>query len=260
MKDPSETAITAQALAGGMTTLRASAVEKARQGQTTFEEAIRVTHSDHAGDGRLPHLRPARSRTGMIVCPWCTTQLAPRHLPALPATAGVGVEDLPLVPDRTRAPTRRRRRRHCRRPRWLPPRQLRPRSPPRWPRRRPRWTLRPTAARPRPRPGTGAGAGARPGRGRGEGPRPRRGAGQGPGPGGPRPARAAEEALRAAEAACRPGRPRRRGGPSSSSETRPRPPIPPQGGTETHHERPEVHFGGLPEGGRRVPSRATPVD
>ena len=43
MKEPTEAAITAQAQASGMVTLRAAAILKALQGKTTFEEAVRVT-------------------------------------------------------------------------------------------------------------------------------------------------------------------------------------------------------------------------
>ena len=43
LKDPTEAAVGAMARAHGMTTLRESAVAKARVGQTTFEEAVRIT-------------------------------------------------------------------------------------------------------------------------------------------------------------------------------------------------------------------------
>jgi type IV pilus assembly protein PilB len=43
LKEPTESAITAQAQAAGMVTLRAAAILKALQGKTTFEEAVRVT-------------------------------------------------------------------------------------------------------------------------------------------------------------------------------------------------------------------------
>jgi len=74
MRDPSEAAISAQARAAGMTTLRASALEKAKRGTTTFAEAVRVTHSDHSGGSHCPACeRPVE--TSMVVCPWCTTTL-----------------------------------------------------------------------------------------------------------------------------------------------------------------------------------------
>src|SRR3954447_21866950 len=74
LKDPSEAAVAAQALNAGMTTLRASAVEKARNGETTFEEALRVTHSDHSGGDNCPSCARNVARD-MVACPWCSTSL-----------------------------------------------------------------------------------------------------------------------------------------------------------------------------------------
>ncbi len=54
------------------------ALEKARRGETTFEEATRVTHADHAGG----HACPACDRKvddDMVVCPWCATTLDRGH-------------------------------------------------------------------------------------------------------------------------------------------------------------------------------------
>ena len=76
IKNPSEEAIAAQAKASGMSTLRASALEKAKRGETTFEEALRVTHSDSTGG----HYCPACERPieqGMVACPWCAATLDP---------------------------------------------------------------------------------------------------------------------------------------------------------------------------------------
>ncbi len=78
IKDPSESAIAAQARASGMATLRASAIEKARRGETTYEEAARVTHSDHAGGQACPACE-RRVDADMIVCPWCTVTLDRGH-------------------------------------------------------------------------------------------------------------------------------------------------------------------------------------
>lgn len=78
MRDPSEAAVAAQARSAGMATLRASAIEKARRGETTFEEAVRVTHSDNAGS----HHCPSCQRTveaDMRVCPWCAVVLDRGH-------------------------------------------------------------------------------------------------------------------------------------------------------------------------------------
>jgi type IV pilus assembly protein PilB len=74
LKDATESAIAAQAREAGMITLRASAVEKARTGETTFEEALRVTHSDHSGGDTCPSCVRNVARD-MVACPWCSTSL-----------------------------------------------------------------------------------------------------------------------------------------------------------------------------------------
>jgi type IV pilus assembly protein PilB len=74
LKDASESAVAAQARSAGMITLRAAAVEKARGGETTFEEALRVTHSDHAGGETCPSCARHVTRD-MVACPWCATSL-----------------------------------------------------------------------------------------------------------------------------------------------------------------------------------------
>ncbi|HET9655032.1 MAG TPA: ATPase, T2SS/T4P/T4SS family [Kineosporiaceae bacterium] len=78
VKDPSESAIAAAARAAGMLTLRGSALDKARRGETTFEEAVRVTHSDHSGARTCPACeRPVEH--DMVVCPWCAATLDRGH-------------------------------------------------------------------------------------------------------------------------------------------------------------------------------------
>ncbi len=74
LKDATEASVAAQARASGMATLRASAVDKARAGLTTFEEALRVTHSDHASAETCPSCTRAVARD-MVACPWCATAL-----------------------------------------------------------------------------------------------------------------------------------------------------------------------------------------
>jgi type IV pilus assembly protein PilB len=74
LKDPTEASVAAQARAAGMVTLRAAAVEKARVGETTFEEALRVTHSDHASAESCPSCARAVARD-MVACPYCATAL-----------------------------------------------------------------------------------------------------------------------------------------------------------------------------------------
>jgi type IV pilus assembly protein PilB len=78
MNDATESALSAAALASGMQTLRGSALDKARAGKTTFEEALRVTHSDHSGT----HACPSCERiveSDMVACPWCGTNLDRGH-------------------------------------------------------------------------------------------------------------------------------------------------------------------------------------
>jgi type IV pilus assembly protein PilB len=74
MKNATESALSTAALASGMQTLRGSALDKARLGKTTYEEALRVTHSDHSGS----HTCPACGRqveSDMVACPWCAASL-----------------------------------------------------------------------------------------------------------------------------------------------------------------------------------------
>ena len=74
MHSATEAALGAQARAAGVLTLRAAAIEKARRGETTFEEAIRVTHTDQSSGGACPACeRPVEP--DMIACPWCATGL-----------------------------------------------------------------------------------------------------------------------------------------------------------------------------------------
>ncbi|HEX2808294.1 MAG TPA: ATPase, T2SS/T4P/T4SS family, partial [Kineosporiaceae bacterium] len=74
MREPTEAAISAQARAAGMVTLRTAAIIKALRGQTTFEEVIRVTHTDHSGGHACPVCeRPVAA--DMVACPWCAATL-----------------------------------------------------------------------------------------------------------------------------------------------------------------------------------------
>ena len=66
---PTEAAIGAAARANGMSTLRASALQAAHRGQTTYEEVLRATHVDTEAGPRCPSC--ARSLADdMLVCPW----------------------------------------------------------------------------------------------------------------------------------------------------------------------------------------------
>ena len=78
MASATEAAVGAQARAAGMMTLRASAIAKARRGETTFEEAVRVTHSDH-GTGRHCASCERAVEDDMVVCPWCSATIDRGH-------------------------------------------------------------------------------------------------------------------------------------------------------------------------------------
>ncbi len=71
---PTEAAVSAAARAAGLRTLRAEAVARARQGQTTFEEALRVTHADADVGIRCPSCTRGIA-LGMVACPWCGAAL-----------------------------------------------------------------------------------------------------------------------------------------------------------------------------------------
>lgn len=74
VKDPSESAVGAQARATRMATLRTSALEKARRGETTFEEVVRVTHTDYSAARHCPSCERSVEHD-MVACPWCATAL-----------------------------------------------------------------------------------------------------------------------------------------------------------------------------------------
>jgi type IV pilus assembly protein PilB len=74
MKEPTEAAISAQARATGVVSLRAAALEKARRGHTTFEEVVRVTHADSTGGNHCPACERSVG-ADMVVCPWCATPI-----------------------------------------------------------------------------------------------------------------------------------------------------------------------------------------
>ncbi|WP_336924121.1 ATPase, T2SS/T4P/T4SS family [Aquipuribacter sp. SD81] len=79
VRDPSEESVLAQATAAGMRTLRGSALAKAMDGRTTFEEVLRVTTADAGPAGAHEATCPGCARQverGMLACPWCATGLA----------------------------------------------------------------------------------------------------------------------------------------------------------------------------------------
>ncbi|MGL5830285.1 MAG: ATPase, T2SS/T4P/T4SS family, partial [Angustibacter sp.] len=72
MNSATESAVGAQARSVGMMTLRGAALEKVRRGETTFEEAVRVTHTDQSG-GKHCSACERGIESGMLACPWCAT-------------------------------------------------------------------------------------------------------------------------------------------------------------------------------------------
>ncbi len=79
MREPTEAAISAQARAQGMVTLRAAALDKARRGLTTYEEAMRVTHEDDHGGSHACPVCDRKVDDDMVVCPWCNATLDRGH-------------------------------------------------------------------------------------------------------------------------------------------------------------------------------------
>ncbi|MGH8889586.1 MAG: ATPase, T2SS/T4P/T4SS family [Acidothermaceae bacterium] len=68
---PNEDAVGAAARAAGMTSLRTAGLARARRGETTFEEVLRVTQVDVA-DGRRCASCNRDLADDMVACPWCT--------------------------------------------------------------------------------------------------------------------------------------------------------------------------------------------
>ncbi|PZS33151.1 MAG: general secretion pathway protein GspE [Pseudonocardiales bacterium] len=71
---PTEAAVGAAAREAGVRSLRSAAVARAKQGMTTFEEALRVSHADTDVGLRCPGCTRVIS-LGMVACPWCATDL-----------------------------------------------------------------------------------------------------------------------------------------------------------------------------------------
>ena len=86
------------ARAAGMLTLRAAAVVKARTGETTFEEVLRVTHSDHVRRCRPARRAPARSPATWWCAPGARRRLDRGRCRSCSRAARAGLADLPLVP------------------------------------------------------------------------------------------------------------------------------------------------------------------
>jgi type IV pilus assembly protein PilB len=80
-RTPTEAAVGAAARASGMTTLRAAGLARARRGETTFEEVLRVSQVD-ATDGRRCGACDRAVDDDMIACPWCATVVDRGHCAA----------------------------------------------------------------------------------------------------------------------------------------------------------------------------------
>jgi type IV pilus assembly protein PilB len=78
LRTPTEAAVGAAARAAGMTTLRASGLARARRGETTFEEVLRVTQVD-VSDGRRCTSCDRVLADDMVACPWCATAVGRGH-------------------------------------------------------------------------------------------------------------------------------------------------------------------------------------
>jgi len=69
---PTEAAVGAAARAAGMTTLRGAGLARARRGETTYEEILRVSQVD-ATEGHRCSACDRAVDDDMIACPWCET-------------------------------------------------------------------------------------------------------------------------------------------------------------------------------------------
>jgi len=73
-ESPTEAAVGAAARESGVGTLRRAGIAAAMRGETTFEEALRVTHADTDLGMRCPGCTRVVS-PGMVACPWCSSDL-----------------------------------------------------------------------------------------------------------------------------------------------------------------------------------------
>jgi type IV pilus assembly protein PilB len=76
--NPSEAGVAAAAREAGMTTLRAAGVARARRGDTTFEEVLRVTRVDTGPERRCGSCDRGLA-DDMVACPWCGTVVDRGH-------------------------------------------------------------------------------------------------------------------------------------------------------------------------------------
>jgi type IV pilus assembly protein PilB len=74
LHNATEEAVGTAARAAGMTTLRAAGLARARCGETTFDEVLRVTQAD-LSDGPRCGICDHPLAADMVACPWCTTAI-----------------------------------------------------------------------------------------------------------------------------------------------------------------------------------------
>jgi type IV pilus assembly protein PilB len=119
LRTPTESAVGAAARAAGMTTMRAAGLARARRGETTFEEVLRVTQVDVAGGRRCTACDRALA-DDMVACPWCATVVDRGHCAACARPLETGWKICPWCRASAGRPARVDRRKHASRvPRLL---------------------------------------------------------------------------------------------------------------------------------------------
>jgi type IV pilus assembly protein PilB len=119
LRTPTEAALGAAARAAGMTTMRAAGLARARRGETTFEEVLRVTQVDVAGFRRCKACDRALA-DDMVACPWCATIVDRGHCAKCARPLETGWKICPWCRTSAGRPTRVERRHNASRvPRLL---------------------------------------------------------------------------------------------------------------------------------------------
>jgi type IV pilus assembly protein PilB len=109
LRTPTEAAVGAAARAAGMTTMRAAGLARARRGETTFEEVLRVTQVDVAGDRRCTACDRGLA-DDMVACPWCATVVDRGHCVSCARPLEMGWKICPWCRTSAGRPTRVERR------------------------------------------------------------------------------------------------------------------------------------------------------
>lgn len=111
LRTPTEAAVGAAARAAGMTTLRAAGLARARRGETTFEEVLRVTQVD-AADSRRCTACDRGLADDMTACPWCATVVDRGHCAKCARPLETGWKICPWCRTRPSGPARAERRKN----------------------------------------------------------------------------------------------------------------------------------------------------